>query len=226
MRRTCRLRRISGFLPIAAWIALTGCERAETPAPQPSVPKATSSPKSTRDSNPTPGSAPAGAGPAAQGDKKMTSLTITSSAFAHNATIPRKYTGDGQDISPPLSWSGLPEGTKELALIVDDPDAPTPQPWVHWVAYHIPPDTSALPEGVAPSLRGPGSILQGKNSWPKVGYGGPSPPRGHGLHHYHFRLYALDAPLGLEPGLTKDAVLKAMKGHVLAEGVLTGTYQR
>ncbi len=156
----------------------------------------------------------------------MTSLMLTSTAFDHNTTIPRKHTGDGQDISPPLSWSGVPAGTKELALIVDDPDAPTPQPWVHWVLYRIPPDAKGLQEGVAPSLHGPGSMLQGKNSWNKVGYGGPAPPPGHGLHHYHFRLYALDSPLNLEPGVTKDAAVKAMVGRILAEGVLTGTYQR
>ena len=156
----------------------------------------------------------------------MKSPTITSTAFGHNQTIPRKYSGDGQDISPPLEWSGMPEGTKEMVLIADDPDAPTPQPWVHWVVYRIPPDTKGLPEGVAPSLHGPGSMLQGKNSWNKVGYGGPAPPRGHGLHHYHFRLYALDAPLNLEAGASKEDVVKAMTGHILADGTLTGTYQR
>lgn len=156
----------------------------------------------------------------------MDKLAVASSAFAHNQAVPRRYTDDGQNISPPIEWAGVPDGTRELALIVDDPDAPTPQPWVHWVAYHIPPNMKGFPEGVSPSLRGPGSILQGKNSWNKVGYGGPAPPRGHGLHHYHFRLYALDASLDLEPGASKEAVLKAMQGHILGEAVLTGTYQR
>ncbi|HSW44517.1 MAG TPA: YbhB/YbcL family Raf kinase inhibitor-like protein [Phycisphaerae bacterium] len=156
----------------------------------------------------------------------MSSTTITSTAFGHNQPIPRKYGGEGQDISPPLAWTGVPEGTRELALIMDDPDAPTPKPWVHWVVYRIPPETMSLPEGIAPSLRGPGSLLQGRNSWNRVGYGGPMPPPGHGVHHYRFRLYALDGPLALEPGLTKDEVLMAMKGHILAEGVLTGTYKR
>jgi Raf kinase inhibitor-like YbhB/YbcL family protein len=190
-------------MAIVTGIALAGCKKVETAE---HTPTATSQ--------------------VSQGDKQMSSLTMTSTAFAHNGTIPRKHSGDGQDISPPLNWSGLPAGAKELAMIVDDPDAPTPQPWVHWVLYRIPPETKGLPEGVAPSLHGPGSMLQGKNSWNKVGYGGPAPPRGHGLHHYHFRLYALDAPLNLEPGLTKDAVVKAMTGHILAEGVLTGTFQR
>ncbi len=155
-------------------------------------------------------------------------MILKSSAFAPNEAIPRKYTGDGEDKSPPLSWSGAPDGTKELALIVDDPDAPTPTPWVHWVLYAIPPDTTGLPEGIAPSQRvsEPPGLMQGKNSWGKVGYGGPAPPRGHGRHRYFFKLYALNAPLGVEPGLSKEALLKAMSGHVLAEGELVGTYQR
>ncbi len=158
----------------------------------------------------------------------MKSLTLESTAFPHNQAIPRKYTGDGQDISPPLSWSDPPPGTHELALLVDDPDAPTPEPWVHWVLYKIPPELTALPEGVAPSLRvsQPGGLWQGKNSWGKVGYGGPAPPRGHGLHHYHFKLYALDKPLTLDPGEGKAALLGALAGHVIAEGELIGTYQR
>ncbi|MGQ9650988.1 MAG: YbhB/YbcL family Raf kinase inhibitor-like protein [Phycisphaerae bacterium] len=155
-------------------------------------------------------------------------MTLKSPAFGPNQAIPRKYTGDGEDKSPPLSWSGAPDGTKELALIVDDPDAPTPTPWVHWVLYAIPPDTTSLPEGITPSLRvsEPPGLMQGKNSFGKVGYGGPAPPRGHGRHRYFFKLYALNAPLGVEAGLSKEALLKAMSGHVLAEGELVGTYER
>ncbi len=158
----------------------------------------------------------------------MKTLTIESSAFPHNQAIPRKYTGDGQDVSPPLHWSAPPPGTHELALIVDDPDAPASGPWVHWVLYKIPPTLKALPENVAPSLRvsQPGGLLQGKNSWDKVGYGGPAPPRGHGLHHYHFKLFALSKPLLLDPGARKAALLEAMAGHVIAEGELIATYQR
>jgi len=158
----------------------------------------------------------------------MKSLTLTSEAFEANATVPRKYTGDGQDTSPPLTWSDLPPGTKELALIVDDPDAPTPQPWVHWVLYAIPSDLLGLPEGIAPALRvsEPAALLQGKNSWGHVGYGGPAPPKGHGLHHYHFKLYALDMSLNVDPGASKATVMEAIAGHVLAEGDLIGTYQR
>lgn len=174
---------------------------------------------------------PAGTPPVSQPEEEATmsaKMILKSSAFAPNEAIPRKYTGDGEDKSPPLSWSGAPDGTKELALIVDDPDAPTPTPWVHWVLYAIPPDTTGLPEGIAPSQRvsEPPGLMQGKNSWGKVGYGGPAPPRGHGRHRYFFKLYALNAPLGVEPGLSKEALLKAMSGHVLAEGELVGTYQR
>jgi len=155
-------------------------------------------------------------------------MPLQSSAFAPNEMIPRKYTGDGEDKSPPLSWSVVPPGTKELALIVDDPDAPTPTPWVHWVLYRIPAEARSLPEGIAPALRvpQPAGLAQGKNSWGKTGYGGPAPPKGHGRHRYFFKLYALDSPVDLEPGAAKEALLKAISGHVLAEGELIGTYQR
>jgi Raf kinase inhibitor-like YbhB/YbcL family protein len=158
----------------------------------------------------------------------MTQLVVQSIAFGQNETVPRRYTGDGEDISPPLTWSGVPEGAKELALIVDDPDAPTPQPWVHWVLYGIPADLRSLPERVLPSQRvpEPAGTLQGKNSWNRIGYGGPAPPPGHGLHHYRFRLYVLDMKLNLDPGDTKQALLEAMQGHILAQGELVGTYQR
>ena len=157
------------------------------------------------------------------------SITLQSPAFKQNHQIPRKHTGDGEDASPALSWSGVPESAKELALIVDDPDAPTQEPWVHWVLYKIPPGTTSLPEKVLPALRvsNPAGALQGKNSWPKgIGFRGPAPPKGHGLHHYHFKLYALDTEIDLEPGADKSALLAAIAGHVLAEGELVGTYQR
>lgn len=154
-------------------------------------------------------------------------LTITSKAFADGQNIPTKYTGDGQDVSPPLAWSGVPPETKELALIVDDPDAPSPQPWVHWVAYKIPADVAELAEGIAAKaeLTVPAGALQGKNSWGSIGYRGPAPPPG-GVHHYYFKLYALDAKLNLTPGADKDALLAGMKPHILAEGKLIGTYKR
>jgi Raf kinase inhibitor-like YbhB/YbcL family protein len=158
-------------------------------------------------------------------------FTITSSAFAADAVIPRQFTGEGADRSPPLAWDNVPEGTQEFALICDDPDAPTPQPWVHWVIYGIAADVRALPEDVKnePQLSEPVAARQGKNSWDSgatVGYRGPMPPPGHGTHHYHFKLYAVDQPLDLAASATKEQLLAAMKGHVLAETELTGTYER
>lgn len=158
------------------------------------------------------------------------SIKVTSTAFAQNQVIPKKYTGEGADVSPPLAWSGVPEGTQELALICDDPDAPTPEPWVHWVIYKIPAAEKNLPEGVAKNeqLASPAGALQGKNSWPSenIGYRGPMPPPGHGTHHYHFTLYALKTKLDVRPGLDKKALLAKISGNVLAEGRLTGTYER
>ena len=148
------------------------------------------------------------------------SLVLTSSAFAANGPIPRKYTGEGENISPPLTWSGVPQDAKEFALICDDPDAPTPTPWVHWVVYGIPPTQRDLPEGAWEHL------TLGQNDFHKTGYGGPMPPPGHGVHHYSFRLYALDAPLQAKPGLTKEQLVAVMRSHILAEGELVGTYER
>ena len=157
-------------------------------------------------------------------------IQVTSSAFAQGHAIPKKYTGDGEDVSPPLAWSNTPEKTKELALICDDPDAPNGT-WVHWVIYKIPADTKGLPEGVPRKsrLKEPHGAVQGKNSWPAseaIGYRGPMPPPGHGTHHYYFKLYALDATMTAEPGLDKKAVLEKINDHILAEGVLMGTYER
>jgi Raf kinase inhibitor-like YbhB/YbcL family protein len=157
------------------------------------------------------------------------SITLQSPAFKQHQPIPRKHTGDGDDVSPELSWTGVPPVAVELALIVDDPDAPTPEPWVHWVLYRIPSKIARLDEHVLPVLHvtQPAGALQGKNSWPKgIGYRGPAPPQGHGVHHYHFKLYALNTPLALEPGADKSALLAAMKGHIVAEGELVGMYQR
>lgn len=156
-----------------------------------------------------------------------TTITITSSAFANGAAIPARYTADGQDISPPLQWAGVPAGTKELALICDDPDAPRPQPWVHWVVYKIPPTVGGLSEGISPGpqLSKPFGAVHGKSTTDELGYHGPNPPRGHGVHHYRFRVYALDCSLNLQPGASKDQLLAAMKGHILSEGELVGTYK-
>ena len=157
-------------------------------------------------------------------------IQVRSSVFESGGRIPRQYTEDGDDVSPPLSWENLPQGTKEVAVICDDPDAPSKDPWVHWVIYKIPADTSALPEGVAAEERPeqPAGAVQGRNSWTSgrtIGYRGPAPPKGK-LHHYRFHVYALDAALTLRPELTKAQLERAMRGHVLGEGELVGTYQR
>jgi len=156
------------------------------------------------------------------------SIQVKSSGFQNGQPIPKKYTGEGEDVSPPLSWSGVPALAKELAMIVDDPDAPTPEPFVHWVIYKIPAATTGLPESVPndTTLSDPPGAMQGKNDFRKVGYGGPMPPKGHGVHHYHFKLYALDKSLTVQPGLQKKGLLGAMKGSVVAEGELVGTYER
>ncbi|MBN1417282.1 MAG: YbhB/YbcL family Raf kinase inhibitor-like protein [Planctomycetes bacterium] len=147
-------------------------------------------------------------------------IALTSNAFPAGGKVPAKYTGEGADVSPPLAWTAVPPGTKEFALICDDPDAPRATPWVHWVLYKIPPGATGLAEGSA------GGGTEGKNDFGRTAYGGPMPPPGHGVHHYYFRLYALGVALDLKPGATKAQLLKAMKGHVLAEGELIGTYER
>ncbi len=151
-------------------------------------------------------------------------LKIASEAFTDQGRIPREYTCEGEDVSPALSWDQAPSGTVAWALITDDPDAPK-KTWVHWVVYDIPAATNTLPRGV-PEGELPGGGMQGKNDFGNLAYGGPCPPPGHGPHHYHFKLYALDRKLALDPGATKEQVLNAMKDHVLAEGELIGVYER
>jgi Raf kinase inhibitor-like YbhB/YbcL family protein len=165
--------------------------------------------------------------PPRRGDRSM-SLTIRSAAFAEGHAIPRRHTEDGEDLSPPLSWSAPPPGTVELALIVDDPDAPRDEPWVHWVIYKIPAKADGLPEGIPqkPEPGKPPGAVQGKNTWGTVGYRGPAPPKGHGVHHYHFKLYALNAALDQKPGFDKHDLMNVMSGHILSHGELVGTYQR
>lgn len=148
-------------------------------------------------------------------------MQLSSGDFRSQEAIPRRCTGDGEDRSPALTWSEVPAGTRELALICDDPDAPRPEPFVHWVLYGIPPETRGLPSGQEPA-----GAQQGKNSFGTAGYRGPAPPRGHGIHHYHFQLFALDQPVALGPGAGKAELLKAMEGHVLGRAELIGTYQR
>jgi Raf kinase inhibitor-like YbhB/YbcL family protein len=149
------------------------------------------------------------------------SLTLTSSAFAHGEEIPSLNTCDGADRSPALSWSRVPAGTKGLALVVDDPDAPRWGGWVHWVIYDLPPDTTALAEGVTAL---PPGAREGLNDWRRTGYGGPCPPRGR--HRYFFKLYALDRLLGDLGRPTRQRLERAMAGHVLGRAELMGTYQR
>lgn len=153
-------------------------------------------------------------------------LTLTSPAFAEGGAIPSVYTCDGKDVSPPLAWSGIPNGTASLALIEDDPDAPDPKApkttWVHWVLYNIPPSAQGLPEGVSTKALPPGT-KEGVNDWKRAGYGGPCPPIGR--HRYVHKLYALDTTLGIERP-TKAELERAMRGHILGEATLTGMYQR
>lgn len=153
-------------------------------------------------------------------------MTLESSAFRANAEIPRKYTCEGDDMSPPLAWSGAPPGAKSFALIVDDPDAPDPKApktiWVHWVVYNLPASTHTLAEGV--SRRLPAGARDGKNDWKRTGYGGPCPPIGR--HRYYHKLYALDVELPDLHEPTKAQLESAMKGHILEHAELVGTYQK
>jgi Raf kinase inhibitor-like YbhB/YbcL family protein len=154
-------------------------------------------------------------------------LALTSPAFAHNGAIPKQYTCEGSDTSPPLSWSSAPEGTKSFALIVDDPDAPDPRApkmtWVHWVVHNKPADVKSLPEGAARRGMPPGA-MQGLNDWKRASYGGPCPPVGR--HRYFLKLYALDTVLSGINQPTKAQLLQALKGHVLEEAELVGTYEK
>jgi Raf kinase inhibitor-like YbhB/YbcL family protein len=155
------------------------------------------------------------------------SLTITSSAFRHNADIPARYTCDDEDMSPPLSWTGVPAGSKSLVLIVDDPDAPDPKApkmtWVHWVLYNLPPGTTGLAEDVDPQDL-PKGTLEGINDWKRTGYGGPCPPVGR--HRYFHKIFALDTMLPDLGRPTKAKLEKAMHGHILAQAELIGGYQK
>jgi len=156
--------------------------------------------------------------------KNKDTIVVTSNAFKHTSTIPEKYTCDGEDISPPLSWSGIPDSTKSIALICDDPDAPMGT-FVHWVIFNIPPEFEGLDANVPKAAVLKSGVAQGKNSTGRFGYMGPCPPRGK-PHRYFFKVYALDKKLELKPGIDKKKLLRAMKGHVLARGELMGYYGR
>lgn len=156
----------------------------------------------------------------------MPSIELSSPAFESGKLIPVQYTCDGEDSSPPLEWGYPPEGTRSFALIMDDPDAPAGT-WVHWVVYNLPAESRSLPEGAsrarASDFSLPQGAIQGKTSFNRTDYGGPCPPSGE--HRYFFRLYALDSTLEDRP-MNKTALLKAMEGHILAQGELMGVYQR
>jgi Raf kinase inhibitor-like YbhB/YbcL family protein len=152
------------------------------------------------------------------------SMQLTSPAFGENEIIPTKYTCDGQNVSPPLKWSGVPADAKSLVLIADDPDAPVGT-WVHWVLYDLPTTAAELPEALPKSQYIPGGAKQGLNDFKHLGYGGPCPPPGK-AHRYFFKVYAVDCVLGLKPGATKKEVEGAMEKHTLAQGQLMGTYKR
>jgi Raf kinase inhibitor-like YbhB/YbcL family protein len=154
-------------------------------------------------------------------------MKLLSGAFAEGGEIPRRFTCEGENLSPPLAIQEVPSGTKSLALIVDDPDAPDPKAprvrWVHWVVYNLPPDTRSLPEAVK-AVDLPKGAVEGLNDWKRPGYGGPCPPIGR--HRYVHALYALDKVLPAQGALSRDALLQAMEGHLLAKAELTGTYQK
>src|SRR5437764_10393207 len=145
-------------------------------------------------------------------------LRIKSPAFDGHGRIPDKHTSNGEDVAPPLEWSGVPEGTEAFAVVVHDPDAPLVDGFTHWVAYGIAGDQTGLPEGG-------GDVIHGANSFGDTGYGGPAPPPGHGTHHYYFWVYALDDDLDLEPGLDRRALLDQIEDHVIEQARLVGTYK-
>jgi len=150
-------------------------------------------------------------------------IKITSSAFEEGGMIPAKYTCDGADVSPPLQWDAVPQGSKSIALICDDPDAPMGT-WVHWVLFNLPAETKELAENIPPVETLPNGARQGLSDFGRIGYGGPCPPSG--THRYFFKIYALDTEIGLEAGANKRQLLKAMKGHILEQRQLVGKYKR
>jgi Raf kinase inhibitor-like YbhB/YbcL family protein len=146
-------------------------------------------------------------------------LKLEADAFDTHGSIPARHAGDGEDVAPALSWSGVPDGTESFAVVVHDPDAPLVDGFTHWLAYGIPGDARSLPEGG-------GLLVEGRNSFGNTTYNGPAPPPGHGPHHYYFWIYALDDDLGLEPGLERRALLDRIEDHVIEQARLIGTYER
>ncbi len=150
-------------------------------------------------------------------------ISLKSPSFKEGEMIPQRFTCDGEDISPELMWESIPEGYQTLAIVCDDPDAPMGT-WVHWIIYNIPPGLTGLKEGIPPDESLPDGTKQGKNSWRRIGYGGPCPPGG--THRYFFKIYSLDTRLDLDPGVSKSQLIRAMEGHTLAQGQLMGRYHR
>ena len=165
----------------------------------------------------------ASSAPDIQEEEVTVNIQLASSAFENKGVIPKKYTCDGEEVSPPLSWSQAPKNTVTFALIVDDPDAPRGT-FVHWLLYDLPGTITELPEGIPNNQALEGGGIQGKNSAGGIGYTGPCPPKG--THRYFFKLYALDAELGLDPGANEQELQEAMQGHILAQGELMGTYTK
>jgi Raf kinase inhibitor-like YbhB/YbcL family protein len=155
-------------------------------------------------------------------------LVVECAHFADGLPIPIVCTADGQDFSPELHWNSAHKAVKEWVLIVDDPDAPSAKPWVHWLLYNLAPQCTKLPGAVPPirELTNPAGARQGQNSWGTIGYRGPAPPRGHGAHRYRFHVHGLDRRLELPPGVNREQLNNAMEGHVIEQAVLTGTYRR
>jgi Raf kinase inhibitor-like YbhB/YbcL family protein len=174
--------------------------------------------------------------PARAGDEKLAirdpyligprRLEVESSSFPDGSAIPRRFTADGGQTQPALSWSGVPAGTRSVVLLCEDPDAPRAQPYCHWVVVNISPSTAGLAEGQRPGQGGGDEGVEGVNSGGASSYAGPSPPPGHGVHRYHFELFALDRVIPTGNTLDRRAVVEAMKGHVLASGELVGRYER
>jgi Raf kinase inhibitor-like YbhB/YbcL family protein len=161
-------------------------------------------------------------------DRMPRRIEVHSDAFSDDGTIPVRYSGEGENVSPPLRWSGVPEEARELVLICEDPDAPMPKPYLHWIMAGIEPQVDELPEALSKE-RKPDELegaVQGDNGSSRAGYTGPIPPKGHGTHHYHFELFALDQPLKVDEAPDREALMKAMAGHVVAYGEVVGTYER
>jgi Raf kinase inhibitor-like YbhB/YbcL family protein len=184
------------LIALLLWPALGGCSRS-------------SSPPERQSTNPPKGG--------------QSAMQITSSAFKDGQPIPRQYTCDGVNISPPLEWNGTPKSARTIAIIADDPDAPAGT-WVHWVVYNLPADNIGLVENLPPTENLQAGGFQGKNDFQKIGYGGPCPPSG--THRYFFKVYALDSELPLKGAATKADLEPAMQGHIVAQAQLMGTYGR